>query len=151
MTEKTPGNDQKAIRQWYKEHLDGVVKEMLKKEVLTGVAIDANPVWAVPYKIMIAKLWNVNEKSRFIWTISGDSVITDYVAGSVATSPQQVARHFALKWQMDADRLSKIAEGKSPVENSGLHMGDYTSKLVERAELLYDLSSRDEIWKARHH
>ncbi len=151
MTEITPENDQKAIRAWYKRTLDEVVREMLKKGVLAGVAIDANPVWAVPFKILIAKVWNVNEKSRFIWTISGERVITDHVAGSVATSPQQVARHFSLKWQLDADRLKDIAQGKSPLENTGAHMEGYTGKLIEYAELLYDLSGRDEIWKPKHH
>lgn len=151
MTEITPDKDPKAVKQWYKKTLDGVVKGMLKKGVLTGVAIDANPVWAVPYQILIAKVWNVNEKSRFIWTISGERVITDHVAGSVAKSPREVARHFSLKWQMDADRLSDIAHGKSKVENTEAHMGGYTGKLIEYAELLYDLSSRDEIWKPKHH
>lgn len=151
MTEETPDKNPKAVREWYKKTLDGVVKEMLGKGVLTGVAIDANPVWAVPFKILIAKVWSMNEKSRFIWTISGERVITDHVAGSVAKTPKEVARHFALKWQLDADRLSEIAHGRPKVENTETHMEGYTGKLIDCAELLYDLSGRDEIWKPKHH
>lgn len=78
-------------------------------------------------------------------------MVTDYIAGSTAQSPQEAARHFALKWQMDAERLGDIAQGKSPVKNTKAHMKGYTGKLVEYAELLYDLASRDEIWKPKHH
>jgi hypothetical protein len=151
MTEATPENDQQAVRAWYKKTLDGVVKEMLKKGVLAGVTVDANPVWAAPYKILIAKVWNFNEKSRFIWTISGERVITDHIAGSVAKTPKEAARHFSLKWQMDADRLSNIAQAKAPAGSTEASMERYTKKLIDSAELLYDLSSRDDIWKPKHH
>ena len=93
----------------------------------------------------------IHQKSQFIWTISGDSVITDHVAGSVAVTPQEVARHFSLKWQMDADRLTALAQDKAPVENTETHMEAYTEKLIQYAELLYELTTRDEIWKQKFH
>ena len=151
MTQETSITDKEAVRAWYKKELETVVREMLKIEAINGVAVEANPVWSVPFKILIAKVWNANEKSRFIWTISGDRVVTDHIAGSIASKPQEVARHFALKWQMDAKQLDDIAKGKTPVENTQAHMEGYTEKLVEYAELLYDLSGRDEIWVTKFH
>jgi aconitase A len=100
----------------------------------------------VPYKVLIAQVWDASQKSKFIWTISGDSVITDHIAGSSATTPKEVARHFSLKWQMDADRLLDLAKNKAPVENAGAHMETYTKKLIQYAESLYDLASRDDVW-----
>lgn len=66
MTQDTSVTDKQAVRAWYKKELDTVVKEMLKTGAINGVAIEANPVWSVPFQILIAKVWNANEKSRFI-------------------------------------------------------------------------------------
>lgn len=151
MTEQKVDGDWEAIRTWYKKALDEVVKEMLRIGAVTGVAVEASPVWTSPYEILIAKVWDIQQKSKFIWTISGDSVITDHVAGSVAVTPQEVARHFSLKWQVDADRLTALAHNKTPIENTGAHMDAYTEKLIQYAELLYELTSRDDIWKQKFH
>jgi hypothetical protein len=151
MTEQKNDGDWEAVRTWYKKALDEVVKEMLRIGAVAGVAVEASPVWTSPYEILIAKVWDVHQKSQFIWTISGDSVITDHVAGSVAVTPQEVARHFSLKWQMDANRLTALAQDKSPVENTETHMEAYTEKLIQYAELLYELTTRDEMWKQKFH
>lgn len=147
MKEQETDTDKEKLRAWYKSQLDAVVKEMLKTGAITGVAIEASPVWASAHRILIARVWDANQKSKFIWTISGDSVITDHIAGAMAANPQEAARHFSLKWQMDADRLLEVAQNKTPVENTPQHMQAYTKKLIQYAELLYDLISRDEIWK----
>jgi hypothetical protein len=151
MTEQKMDSSQEAIRSWYKKALDEVVKEMLKTGAISGVAVEASPIWAAPYEILIAKVWEVHSKSQFIWTISGDSVITDHVAGSVAVTPKEAARHFSLQWQMDADRLKGLSQGETRVEDTEAHMGAYTDELIRYAELLYDLTTRDEIWKPRTH
>ena len=151
MTEETPVNDKQAIRQWYVKELDAVVKQMIKSGVISGVAIEAAPVWALPFKILIAKVWNANEKSRFIWTISGERVTTDHIDGKAAQGPREVARHFALKWQVDAERLGSISVQRSSLKDSGENMKGYTGKLVENAEYVYELSNREEIWKNKIH
>lgn len=151
MAEKTLKEQQAETRDWYKKKLGELVQEMLKQGVLNGVAIESVPVWAAPGRVLIAKLWNANEKSKFIWAVSGEAVVTDHIAGNVANTPQEVARHFALKWQMDADRLGDIAQARAMVENSEAHMEGYTDKLIQSAELLYDMATQDEHWKPRHH
>lgn len=152
MAENTLEEQQQAdLREWYKTKLGELVQEILKKGVLNGVAIEAVPVWAAQGQVLIAKIWSTAEKSKFIWAISGEAVITDHIAGDVAVNPQEVARHFALKWQVDADRLGNIAQSRSPVENSEAHMEGYTDKLIQSAELLYEMSTHDEHWKAKHH
>jgi hypothetical protein len=151
MTQETPTNDKQAVREWYVRQLDAVVKEMIKSGVVSGVAIEAAPVWALPFKILIAKVWNANEKSRFIWTISGERVTTDHIDGKTAQAPRDVARHFALKWQVDAERLGNFSGQGAPAQDSRTHMKDYAGRLVENAEYLYELSTRDDIWKNKIH
>ena len=147
MTEANDAMDKEALKAWYTKLLYTVVREMIKIGAVSGTAAEARPVWISPYKVLIAKVWEASQKSNFIWTISGDRVITDHIAGSVAATPKEAALHFSLKWQLDADRLADLAKNKAPVENKEAHMEAYTEKLIQYAELLYELASRDEVWQ----
>ena len=146
MTESRTDADKEALKSWYKPLLDTVVKDMLRLKAVTGTAVEASPVWVLPYKILISKVWGMGQKNRFIWTISGEDVITDHIPGRLAATPKEVARHFSLKWQMDADQLLFLAKNKAPARNSELHMKEYTEKLIRYSESLYDLTTRDEAW-----
>ena len=146
MTESKTEKENEAFRKWFKPILDDVVKEMISRKAIVGAAVEANPVWAIPNQILIAKVWGMGQKTRFIWTISGEGVITDHIAGSMATTPKDAARHFALKWQVDADRLRAVGTNQAPMENTGMHMGSYADKLIEDSEALYDLTEREEVW-----
>ena len=134
---------------WFKPLLDSMIKEMLKKEAITGAAVEANPVWGVPDKLLISKVWDSSNKRNFIWTITGDEAVTDHIPGSLAVTAQEAALHFSYKWQMDADRLLEAAKAKSPDESSEAVINTYAKKLIQNAESLYDLASRDDVWKKR--
>jgi len=146
MTESKLDADKEQLKNWYKPLLDNVVQEMLKRKAVAATAVEANPVWVFPFKILIAKVWGMGEKTRFIWTISGEDVITDHIPGKLAATPKDAARHFALKWQMDADRLLALGKNKKPGGGSQESMGNYANKLIQNAESLYDLAERDDIW-----
>jgi hypothetical protein len=133
--------------EWFKPLLGPMVKTMVKSGAITGVAVEATPVWGLQDKLLISKVWGASNKREFIWTITGPSAVTDYVQGSLAATPQEAARHFALKWQMDADRLLGMAKAKSPIENSEVIVESHAKELIQHAESLYDLASQDEIWK----
>lgn len=147
MTESNTDADREALESWYKPLLDKVVEEMIRIKAVTGVAVQATPVWMVPNEMLIAKVWGINHESDFVWTISVDKLIADYVAGSLAATPRDVARHFSLKWQMDADRILNIEANKGPIANTGKNMQAYSKQLIQRAEILYDLASRDDAWQ----
>jgi hypothetical protein len=74
-------------------------------------------------------------------------MITDHIAGSVAATPRDVARHFSLKWQMDAERLFQIARRKDVPANAGKQIETYAGRIILCAERLYDLASREDIWR----
>ncbi len=147
MAESKANAEKEALEAWYKPLLDQVVKEMIRIKAVTGVAVQASPAWMVPHDILIAKVWGMDNEADFVWTISVDKLIADYVAGSLAKSPREVARHFSLKWQLDADRIASLETVKAPVADGGNSMQAYSKKLIQYAETLYDLAERDDAWQ----
>jgi hypothetical protein len=147
MTESKTDTDNEALKAWFKPLLDAVVLDLQARNVVAGTAVEASPVWMFPYKILISKVWGLGQKNRFIWTIAGEAVVTDHIPGNMAATPKDAARHFSLKWQMDADRLIALGNTKRTVAGTQQHMGDYANKLIRNAEALYDLTEHDEIWQ----
>jgi hypothetical protein len=133
-------------RSWYKKRLDQLVEEMLRSKAVSGAAVDATPVWAAPELVLLAKMWDASQRRNFIWAITGDGVVTDHIAGNVAATPQEAARHFSLKWQMDAERFLGMARGAGSSEKTTAQLEAFSKRLVASAELLYDFASRDELW-----
>lgn len=139
--------DAEAVRSWYTELLDQVVKEMIRLKAVTGVAVQATPVWAVPQDLLMAKVWGVGKENDFVWTLSVDKFIADFIAGSLAASPRDAARHFSLKWQMDADRILGVEKSNTASKKDRKRLRQYSNRLIRYAETLYDLSNRDEPWQ----
>lgn len=129
--------------------LDAMVDNMIKTGVISGVAIDANPVWGQEGSLLIAKVWEASNKSEFIWTITGENAVTDHLPGSMALNPRDAARHFSYKWQMDAERLLADAKAKPQTPESQAVIEAHTNKIIQYAESLYELTCQDEIWKPR--
>ena len=146
MTKSKAELERQEMKDWYKPLLDAVVKEMLVRKAVVGTAVEATPVWMFPNKILVAKIWETGQKTRFIWTISGKDVITDYIAGTTAATPKEAVRYFGLKWRMDADRLFAVAKSPGSTADSRAQMDIYANKLIKDGESLYDLTERDDIW-----
>jgi hypothetical protein len=71
MTDPKLDAEREELKSWYKGVLDSVVREMIRAEVITGAAVEAAPVWAVPNRLLIAKVWEVSRKNSFVWAIAG--------------------------------------------------------------------------------
>jgi hypothetical protein len=141
------GDGNNSLKSWYKRVLDGVVRDMLTAGAVVGTAVEATPVWAVPNEILISRVWAAGQQNSFIWTIAGERMITDHIVGAVAATPRDVARHFSLKWQVDAERLYQIARRKDVPEIAGKQIETYAGRVIQCAERLYDLASREDIWQ----
>ena len=146
-TERTSENDE--LKAWYKPSLDKVVQEMIKLGVVSGAAVEAAPIWAAPSQWLIAKVWGAGQANKFIWTISGDDVVSDYIPGSMADNPRDVAKHFALKWQMNADQIMHLADNRPMTLDAQSKMKSRAEKLIRHAESLYDLTTQEDIWALR--
>ena len=149
MTESNAETEREAIKSWYTKLLHSLTREMIRIKAVAGPAVEARPVWISPHKVLIARVWEASQKSEFIWAISGANAVTDHLAGNMAATPREAARHFSLKWQMDADRLLAIAKDKPTVEGTQENMEAYTSQMIQYAESLYDLASRDDVWQQK--
>ncbi len=149
MAESKADTEAEAVKVWYTNLLDHVVKEMIRLEAVSGAAVQAAPVWMVPNEMLIAKVWGVTKESDFVWTLSIDKLIADYIAGSLATTPREAARHFSMKWQLDADRMLSHPQVQGASDGPDPKMQALSEKLIQYAEVLYDLSNRDEPWEER--
>ena len=146
MTDSKAATEAKEIKAWYTHLLDKVVKEMIEVKAVTGDAVQAAPVWMIPNEILIAKVWGIANESEFVWAISVDKLIADYVAGSLAAGPREVARHFAMKWQMDADRLTNLDHSQASIDMSPERLKAFAGELIRNAEKLYEQVESDEAW-----
>jgi hypothetical protein len=133
-------------RSWYKPLLDATVTEMISNGAVSGAAIEATPVWMALNQVLIARVWEATQKTQFIWVIAGENVKTDYIAGNLAASAQEAAKHFSLKWQGDSERMMKMANSEMPLEDPDAYL-EACKKLIGQAGFLYDLAESDDIWR----
>ena len=147
MTRSPADADAADLKSWYTGLLDKVVKEMISLEAVNGVAVQAAPMWMMPKEMLVAKVWAVGYEQDFVWTLSIDKFIADYIAGSLATTPREAAKHFALKWQMDAERLTTFSQSKKADAKTRKKVKKSSAKLIRYAEQLYDLTNRDDAWQ----
>ena len=117
-----------AVRAWAKEQVDKAVTDIMKSGEVRGRMIEGRPSWTMPGRFVIGQVRGDDHDGGFIWIIAGDFK-TDRIGSNVAATPREVARHFALKWQLDADKA-----------------GGADDALVRRAEELYAISELDEVW-----
>lgn len=134
MSGKPPNNgDPQAgdkLNAWVKEELHRAVQQLGELGVVGSMVVEAKPAWVLPFTLLIGR---VREKSRLVgfdWFISGDAPVT-HADSSVAGTPREAARHFALQWQLKAAR-----------------QGEAGDDLAKKAEALYELVEDDELWLA---
>ena len=67
----------------------------------------------------------------FHWFIAGEAPL-DFAPSANANSPRDALRHFAMKWQLDAERID-----------------DETKKaeLIDLAESVYELADDERFWQ----
>lgn len=140
--DETPRQDALA---WAKTATDDAVQWFMDSGVVDAAVLEAKPAWAVPPAVFIAMLREQGVSDRFFWLIGGRDFPYDYLASSVAASVRDAARHFSLKWQLEAARRKKTAPGEQPESDPEQTAG---LKLAEQAESLYRLVSDDALWQS---
>jgi len=125
-------NNQGAVAsKWIRESLDGAVETVMASGIISEQIAEARPVWSVEPKVLIGQIRVASEPKSFIWIICGDFP-TDCLPSSAAPNARDAARHFSLKWQMDATRQTDVAA---------------TTLLTDKAEELYDIVEEDGLWQ----
>lgn len=139
--------EQHTVDDQQKAEYDAWVQEQLKTHVghlaEHGIAkgrMRATIAWALPGRLCLSRAGDPKEPGFSWWVISG-AVATDHIARKQAATPREAARHFALKWQLQAARLEQGGAG-------GADFGEISKQLAAGAELLYALSENDAHWSS---
>lgn len=130
---------------WQRKTLDKAVGDIGDLGVIPDEMIEARTLWSVPGKVMIGQARQAHEPTLFVWFISGE-LPTDAIGSAAATTPREALRHFALKWQMDAERYRDPATRKAHGLDESKDWNAMTAKLVAKAEELYAMAEDDRLW-----
>ena len=143
MNEKTEKDQRDELLDWVKNQLDTAVRELIKNGSFDSMLVEAKPAWVHPFQVLIAKAREHGQPKEFGWIICGD-LPTDLVDSSVASTPREAARYFAMKWQLEMARhddlsgqitIRPIPDLRQPGE-----------QLAESAEALYELADDEKWW-----
>jgi hypothetical protein len=138
-----PGREQ--LKAWTKKQLDLAVRKLTNPGAIDSMIVEAKPAWVLPFQILIGKIRAHGQSKNFEWFICGD-VPTDSLESSVAPTPREAARHFAMKWQLEAARhqdLTAQEPGGTGPESGGEDPGE---QLAFKAEALYSLVDDAGLW-----
>jgi len=124
-------NASDPVKEWLRETLDAAVEVSTTLGVIEDALFEARPVWSLPQKVMIGQIRAANERTSFTWVICGDYP-TDHIGSAAATTARDAARHFSLKWQLDAARHTDPS---------------FAAKLTDWAEELYEIVEDDSLWQ----
>ena len=131
MAQETQNEADESPSRWARDIFDKAVRQIIDLGIIDGAYAEARPAWVLPDNVVIGQLRDANEPTAFRWVITGE-MPTDHIGSDVAATPRDAARHFSLKWQMDA------AHTKNPA---------VVDMLVAKAEELYQIVEDDSLWQ----
>ena len=118
------------LQSWIREQLDGAVKSFIDIHLYEDALIEVKSAWVLPSQLLIGKVREQSNPTTFRCFICGE-VPLDHIDSSAANTPRDAIRHFAMKWQLDSERLE----------------GNIATTLIEHAESLYSLADNERLWR----
>ncbi len=133
MTEQKAMTEEEQ-QQWVRDQYLNGTKYLASK----GLVSETVTVEDSRYLTPVLSIWKLKllDKTK-VWVISGD-LPSDHSNSDVAPNAREAIRHFALKWQMQAENLLR-AESEDQTKFANL--------LIGRAEGLYQLYEKEDLWK----
>jgi Domain of unknown function (DUF4826) len=116
---------------WLRSRLDSAVQELIASGIFRSATIEVKPAWVAPGHYLIGKAREAGDDRSFRWFIRGEGGNLDHVPGDAAATAREAARHFSLKWHLDATRSVEAD----------------AAALIKRAELLYALVDDERFWQ----
>lgn len=119
---------------WIREQYQKATKYLAEKGVVTENVAPQDSRYLIP----VVAVWKLNTLDKEqVWVISGD-LPCDHIPTSVADNVREALRNFSMKWQLQAHNIENNAK-----DNTQL---DFAKLLISRAEGLYQLVEKDELW-----
>ena len=132
---------------WARATVEQAVQLFIDRGVLETPLLEAKPAWGIPPAALIITLREKGARPSF-WLIYGRDVPFDYLASSAAASPREAARHFALKWHLEAARMQEShAARAAPEEDAGPDPPAAGTRLEAQAARLYRLVDDAGLWR----
>lgn len=119
-----------AVAAWLRDQLDLAVKGINERTIFEDPLVEVKPAWTLPLRIVVGMVREQRDPRSFWWFVSGE-VPLDYLPPGIAESPRDALRHFALKWQLDAERADDI---------------EHANALIGNAEAIYAVAEESAFW-----
>lgn len=130
---------------WSREQLNAAVDQLMRAGEFDWALVEARPAWAYPGTTVIGQVREQGEHHRFLWVICGDPPV-DFISSKVAATPREAARHFAMKWQLEAAR-NREPQVRNTLDPDGKRDWDALCDALEaRASSLFKLIEVDALW-----
>lgn len=146
MADNNSQDQREVAESWMRETFDTAVNNLIGIGVVEGEMAEAKPVFVLPLKLIIGQLRSIDDATHFTWVICGD-LPTDHISSTVAATPRDAARHFALKWQLNAARFEDPEARKSMGLDESIDWQAQCEKVMARAEELYEIAASDDLWQ----
>ncbi|PKI17641.1 DUF4826 family protein [Colwellia sp. 12G3] len=123
-------------QQWVKKQYQIATKYLAEKGIVTNsVSVEESR-----YLVPLLALWKLTAMDgKKFWVLCGD-LPSDHSSIDVAPNAREALRHFALKWQMQAENL---LQAKDEEQKTFAHL------LIGRAEGLYKLYNDEPLWESK--
>lgn len=148
MNENLNNPDREKLNAWIKTQRDAAVWKLIKQGNIESLMVEAKPAWVFPFQILIGKIRAQGESQQFEWFICGE-VPTDFLGSSAAATPRDAARHFAMKWQLQAARHQDAADQEPTEPGSKSSQDDPGNQLADKAGGLYELVDDERLWQQK--
>lgn len=144
MTEGVTITDPAALKAWVEEQYQNMAHYAANQGLVADVA-DGRPVWAVPGQVFLGRIWPKGSAETAYWVISG-ALPTDHIDAALAGTAREAARHFSLKWQLQAAQIERGAESGDEEEAIAPDWANIAERLVASAQTLYRMVEDDQYW-----
>lgn len=120
---------------WVNKTLSKSVQSLAAKGVVESQLVEAKPSWVLPFTIMIGKIRESTTHAKFLWFANSNELV-HFAGEQVASTPREAARYFAMKWQIDSQKLRD-----DPTVDNVL-----ADSLAEQSRSLLELVDADSLW-----
>ena len=133
-----------AYETWLKKELDSHPTHLFKHNLIDG-KVKVALAWALPGRLCLGIVMSDKDPAKAYWVISGD-VPTDHLVLKQAADAREAAKHFAMKWQLQAARLVESQSVGRSADDPKV-WSEAGGVLTRKAEALYALTEDDAHWQ----
>jgi|SRR5690554_4676284 len=136
MADTQPNMTEEQTAEWIRTQFQAASKYLAEQGIIPDQVLTKESRYLVP----VIAIWKFTTQDRKkVWVINGE-VPTDLVGDKAATEARDALRHFALRWQMQAEAILQDKAGAGA-------QSDYAQFLIKSAENVYSVVENEELWQ----